>query len=289
MGKRFLPLVLLAAAGCGLSDYQARMDRQRERVQKFDDANRALDDPIDMPTMPQEKPKEPAKDAKEEPKEPEPAWLFDFYLRLPKGFGTAPKDKTPYYSPFPCFRYAGNEPGTDILIAAALKADHDPKAKDPEKFDKYYPNNFDYFVRMAIKDYFLKSAKADASWIDKAWPDKPDKRRPLAEPPFVVSPDSEVTDKQERVPYHFFELIEPAHPKAKDKKLSVFRVYVHDEPANIKDGVKEPGKQIAIVVHRPKQPDGPGDQFDKAMDFSLGTLDIGDAMKKRQDYRKAKR
>ena len=217
-----------------------------------------------MPSLPLPKPKEPAKDAKEEPKQAEDAWLFDFYLRLPKGFGSVPKDKTPYFSPFPCFRYAGPESGFDVLVAAAQNADF--RAKETEKFDKYYPENFRYFVRMAMKEFYAKAnPKADASWIDrqeekrKAEEDQAKKKGEVIPPKSFepVTPYSdESADPKKRVIYQYFaEYAEPANPKNKDKKLSIFRVYIHDEPARLKeDGTREPGKQIAIIVHRPGPP-----------------------------------
>src|SRR5579872_252464 len=84
-------LLVLSAAGCGLSDYQNRMDAQRARIQKFDDAHQALGDPIDIPTLPGKG----------------PSWPFDVYVRLPKSYVV---DKQPYGSNFGFFRYHGGEP-----------------------------------------------------------------------------------------------------------------------------------------------------------------------------------
>jgi hypothetical protein len=270
-----LAILLIGATGCGLADYQSRMDAQRERVKEFDDANRSLDDPIEIPMLPIDKPKTPPKDgAKEEPKEANPAWLFDFYLRLPKGFGKTPKDKTPYFSPFPCFCYTGNEPGHDILIAAAQVAD--PKAKEPEKFGKYTPENFRYFVRMAIKDFYAKTNNK----LDLKLPD-PAKERYQVIDVKMLSPFSDVTT---RIAYQLIVYSDAGNPKVKDPQQ--FRVYIHEESAIAKDGNKEPGKQIAIIVHRPNSSGDAKDAFDKAIDACLATLDTSDPATKRQQYKK---
>ena len=267
-----LAILLIGAAGCGLSDYHSRMDAQRERVKEFDDANRALDDPIEIPTLQREKPKNPPKDAAKDPKDDakDPnAWLFDFYLRLPKGFGSMPKDKAPIYSTFPCFRYAGNEAGYDIFVAAAFVVD--PK-KEKDEFGKYSPESFRFWLRTAIKDYYMKTNyKLDMKLLSKE----------MSTGVKVLSPFSDVTAK---IHYTYFEYPDPDNPKVKEKKEpSVFRVYFHEEPATVKDGNKEPGNQIAIIVHRPARP---SDAFDKAMDACLGTLDTKESLSKRGQFKK---
>ena len=67
-------LFILSVSGCGLSDYESRMDAQRARVQKFDDANNRLGDPIAMPMI------------QVKGGAAQPAWPFDIFLRLPKGY-----------------------------------------------------------------------------------------------------------------------------------------------------------------------------------------------------------
>jgi hypothetical protein len=275
-GKRvrrpmLLAILLIGVTGCGLADYQSRMDAQRERVKEFDDANRALDDPIEIPMLPVEKPKEPLKDGINDPGKDEanPAWLFDFYLRLPKGFGKTPKDKIPYFSPFPCFRYSGNEPGYDILIVANLVAEN---AKE-QKFGMSTRENFRLWVRMAVKDFYAKTNVA------KLELKLPDKERHQAIDVKTLSPNSDVTT---RILYQVSVYSDPGNPKVKEP--TQFRVYIHDEPANAKDGT--PGKQIAIVVHRPRHSGDGKDAFDTAIDACLGTLDANEALSKRQQYKK---
>jgi hypothetical protein len=267
-----LALLLLGAAGCGLSDYQSRMDKNREWVREFDEANRGLDDPIETPSVPLPKPKDPPKDAKEpakeEPKEAKPAWLFDVFLRLPKGFGTTPKDKIPYLSPFPCYRYAGAEPGHDILIAANVVADR--KAKEDPAIGKYYPEDFRHFVRRAIEQFYAKTNnKLDLKLPDKEKFEVKDFK--------VLSP---LSDSTARVAYQHVVYAD----SGKAKEPSVFRVYIHEEPATVIDEKKVPGKQIAIIVHRPVRTSN--DTFDKAVEACLGTLDTSDVVGKRLQYKK---
>ncbi|HZZ82728.1 MAG TPA: hypothetical protein VFE62_29790 [Gemmataceae bacterium] len=268
---------LLAVAGCGLSEYQSRMDAQRRRVTEFDIANRSLDEPIIIPYIQlQGAKKEPAKDAKDvkdENKEGIAAWPFDFYLRLPKGYGPTPKDKTPYYSPFPCFRYNASEPETDIFVAAAHIAD--AKAKDKEEFGKYFPDNFRIFVRLAIKDFYRQHTKGELKLPDKDQYEVIEVK--------ALSPYSDVNTK---IPYKYLSYSDANNANVKDP--TSFRVYLFEDYGSPKEEGKErtQGKQVAVVARRPLR--AQNDSFDKAIEASLGTLDVTlDSGNKRTNYRKA--
>src|SRR3954470_24265081 len=77
----YLPVILLCvAAGCGLSDYEKRMDEQRQRIKEFEDVNLLLDEPLEIPST-----KKPGGRDEMVPARPE------IYLRLPKGFGSVVK------------------------------------------------------------------------------------------------------------------------------------------------------------------------------------------------------
>jgi hypothetical protein len=271
---RFLVLLaflLLAGVGCGLSDYQSRMDVQRERVKEFDDANRSLDEPIVIPSIQLSTGPKKDKDGPKDDKEGINAWPFDFYLRLPKGYGATPKDKTPYFSPFPCFRYAANEADYDIFVAAAMAVD--PKSKDKEEFGKYYPDNFRQFVRLAIKEFYFKTYKTEL-------------RLPAQDGYQMIevktlSPYSNVTTK---IPYKYLAY---ADDYQKGKEPTMFRVYWYEESGAPREGGKDrdPGKQVAIIVHRPMR--AQNEPFDKAIEACLGTLDVSsDAGNKRTQFRK---
>jgi hypothetical protein len=65
---------LLAAAGCGLADYEERMLSAQSRARQFDEENQLLDEPITVPTRPDAEGGGP---------------LADVFFRPPKGFQSA--------------------------------------------------------------------------------------------------------------------------------------------------------------------------------------------------------
>lgn len=251
-GMRICWIALFAlAAGCGLPEYYTRMDAQRARLQEFDEVNSLLDDPIDMPTM-------PSITSKEE----KPAWPFDVHLRLPKGFGTAPKEKTPYYINFAFFRYGGEDATYNLFVVAAFVAESDKK----QETGKYYPKLFRNYVKSALEDYYAKNTtpkfllrlpenvKERTETLPRFLP-YPNEGKPLS---YSVSEYTDVVNKNVAT-------------------QSVFRVHVHEED----------GKQVCIVEQRPLR--GASDEFDKAVKACLRTLDVStDAGAKRAQFRKAK-
>ena len=74
--KILMTTAFALACGCGLSDYEKRMDEQRERMNLFDEENATLGDLIDMPSG-------------KDPRGAEIKVPFEIYLRLPKGIGGA--------------------------------------------------------------------------------------------------------------------------------------------------------------------------------------------------------
>jgi hypothetical protein len=257
-----LMLLLIGASGCGLSDYQNRMDAQRKRVQDFDEFNRLLGDPIEMPMVPNQKPKDPAKD---DEKEDAAAWPFDLFLRLPKGYGSTPKDKTPYYDPFPFYRYAGGSEGAiDLFVAAAWVTE--PKKDDV--YLKYSPVNFRIFIQRALEKYYLKTNKIDYVFQEKR---KTQKREPDFK---VVTPYAD-PDNPPKVTYSYLLYTDEENKKAPEH--SAFDVYIHEQA----------GKQVCIVVHRPLQPANA--ELTKSIEACLGSLDVSkDAANKRAQAKKAK-
>jgi hypothetical protein len=250
--KPLRPCVLLLIAfipssGCGLSDYQQRMDAQRVRIQKFDDTNNLLDDPIEMPIW---------KTTTEEKN----AWPFDVFLRLPKGFGTAPREKTPYYVNFAFFRYNSHEPAYSIFIVAADVA---LDAKQ-ETFGKYLPDKFRRYVGEGLKDFYRKKYKAELVL--------PEKEELRAEP---IERVALYPDDLKPILYRTCEYRDTSNPKAAEP--STFRLHLHESE----------GKQICIVEQRPLRT--PNETFDKAMRASLGTLEFGEAAaNKRAQFKKMK-
>ncbi len=245
----FVALLLIGAGGCGLSDYQNRMDAQRTRVQKFDEINNLLDDPIQMPMV-----------QIGVAKEDKPAWPFDIYLRLPSGFSTTPKEKTPYYINFAFFRYGGGDPAYNVFIVAAYVAD--PK-KDQE-IGKYHAKSFREYARAAIVDYYVKTQKFNLVLPDKVKPGIETAERVSMYP-----------DDLKPILYETYEYRDTSNTKLTEH--SVFRACFHESE----------GKQICIVVQRPLR--APNENFDKAIKACLGTLDMSsDAASKRAQFKKAR-
>jgi hypothetical protein len=244
-------LALAGASGCGLSDYQARMDAQRVRIQRFDDTNNLLDSPIEMPANPDQK----------------PAWPFDFYLRLPKGYVL---HKTPYSTNFAFYRYYTFEPGYNIFLAAALISP--PKAK--EMLGVYTLENFRGYVRLGIDDYYFKNYKADANFfLNKTKLFLPaDKLQYVTIEEPAHSPFSDVTTK---ISYSYVVFKDMANKQLKEH--SEFRAYFHESGH----------KQVAIVVQCPLR--GSNEAFDKSIKASLSTLDVSaEAISKREQFKKIK-
>jgi len=247
-------IVLIGASGCGLSDYQSRMDAQRRRVQEFDEANRLLDDPIDVPRI-------QIRDPKENTQIERAAWDFDIFLRLPQGYSTTARDKGPYNNFL--FRYfGGSEGGLGIFIAAAKVTDKE------QEFGKYSPATFRGYVKPALEDYYLKKYKAHYPLREKYNPDKKEFKvvtaYPNAEAPAKISYTTfTYTDEGNKIP---------------KEDPTAFDVYLHEKS----------GKQVCIVVHRPLQPANAA-KLKASIEACLGSLDITfEAATKRAEYRKAK-
>jgi hypothetical protein len=83
-------ILLLAPSGCGLKEYEERMEKQRKQAKAFDYNESFLDQPIEAP---------PQVDNK-------PAWRFDVFLRLPRGYLPAPRPTRYTYETVTLYRYA---------------------------------------------------------------------------------------------------------------------------------------------------------------------------------------
>jgi len=240
-------ICLMLAGGCGVSDYQNRLDEQRKRIQGIDEFNNLLDDPIDIPTM-----------QIGVSREEQPAWPFEVFLRLPKGYSATPKDKTPYY--IALFRYAGDDPNFNIFIVAAHIAEPDEK----QVFGKYHPKTFKLYVKTALEEYLFKTTKAKVSLVE-----------PKEESSDVVKSFAIYPEDAKRILYRQFEYREPGGTRTKD--VSVFRVHLHEDA----------GKQICVIEHRLTRT--ANEAHDNAFKASLRTLDISaDAIGKRAQFKKTR-
>lgn len=245
-----LPL-LLGASGCGLSDYHDRMDAQRKRIQAFDETHALLDDPLEHQQSDGEK-------------DEKAGWPFEFFLRLPKGFGTTPRDKTQYLKDFAMFHYTGTEPGVSMFVAASAVAD--PKDPKTEVKGRYLPGNFRIFVRLALEGFYEKNRKIKYTFQESA---QPIKTEFLA---FTAYPDPA---KPAKVVYtHQYTYTDEGNTKLAEH--IAFDVYIHEAA----------GKQVCIVVHRPVRPT---ERLTKSIEACLGTLDVSsDAGHKRAQFKKTK-
>jgi hypothetical protein len=234
--------VFLACAGCGLPDYERRIDAHRARLAAFDEANKLLENPLETPKK--------GEGNKDDP----PAWHADIFLRLPKGYGTTPKEKQPYNDPFPCFRYSNGEAHFSIFVAVNVAPD--PKAK--EEIGKYHAKNFSFFAKQAILDYYYKNTKIPIT-----------ERKPETRKVAELSPYPDTAGK---ITYQYFQ----TQLQKKGSEPSVFGIYLHEDA----------GKQVAILVERPLKLEK-ADEFNKSLEASLGSLDISsEAASKRAAFKK---
>ena len=240
---------LIVASGCGLSDYQSRMDAQRVRVQEFDESNVLLDDPLDMPTM-QINDKDKA------------AWLFDVYLRLPSNYGTQPKDKDPHGKPFPFFRFAGGKEGAHGIFVTAAFIVGDPKGDD--EWGKYHTASFGLNIKNALERYYSAINKTTNRLQEVARSQK-DVKLVGAYP----DPDKGVKTTFQHIVYS-----DAQNKQIKDH--SAFDVYIYETSL----------KQVCIVVHRPMNVASPI-ALNKSIEACLGSLDVSnEAGSKRSQFKK---
>jgi hypothetical protein len=127
---------VLCLAGCGTSHYQAMMAEQQERIEQIDEANKLLDEPLQLPAR------------KSEDKSPARPIVF---FRPPKGFSTNP---TANERSSILFKYSAsaksNAPFVDIGFAA--------ESLEPDKFWK------------ELLKAFPGAKEASASQVEKAAP-----------------------------------------------------------------------------------------------------------------------
>lgn len=253
-------LVLIGASGCGLSDYQSRMDAQRERVQQFDEANRLLDDPVNVPKIEFQDPKETNPQQKS-------AWPFDVFLRLPKGSGVSPKDNITFADNFVVFRYASFTPGAyNFFVAAARIADDNQKEPEPGKYTR---TGFLSYVKPAMDIYYANTYKIPAVLAQTTKVASKEVKVVTAYP----NPEAPATVK-----FSFFTYTDEANTQVLAKDRSAFDVYYHEKA----------GKQLCLIVHRPLQSANAA-SLKTAIETSLGTLDLtSEVSKKRSEHRKAK-
>jgi hypothetical protein len=143
-------VLALAAAGCGLADYEERMQQAQRAADRYDEENKYLGDPLVIPDRKPEPPAEGKAEGKAEgraegrrgPARAEP--LVNLFLRPPKGISPKPEDqpiqevlyrygpvtaaqtRTRGAGPAPGRAGAGGSPGsgfTDVYLAVGDDSD----------------------------------------------------------------------------------------------------------------------------------------------------------------------
>lgn len=159
VGATFLfALLILVVSGCGLSDYEQRLDRDRKRWQQFDEANKNLEAPIEPPTE-----KVVRVDNETKKKEVVTVPAFDeLFLRPPKGIATTAKDTDVFRSDskrVPAYLYAGKE-GFNLFVAMCKDEQMVGDSKDEKKrpSESQFRAQFQAEVCGALSSYARKVA-----------------------------------------------------------------------------------------------------------------------------------
>jgi hypothetical protein len=253
-------MALMGVVGCGLSDYEKRMDEQRRRVQEYDDTNNLLEDPLEM--LPN----------RLNPKEEGKSIWPDFFLRLPKGFGTKEKhkDRMLYNWPF-LGHYTCDDPALHLYVAAVGLADH--SGQEDLINAKYTLLNFRKIMKVAVEMVVRKQ-----HW-EPNWKKLSDKEFSISEAPAERVGVKQLTPLSGPTPSLTYTMIAYREKKSTENDPPKFLAYFYDEKP----------KQICIIVQHPVQL-SPDHAFHKQVEVCLGTLDLSsDAAKRRTDYFQLKR
>ncbi len=236
---QILFMLLSCACGCGLPDYEKRMDVQRARIAEFDEYNLLLDDPIDIPVTP----------IKAGKPETQPAWPFPVFLRLPKGYVPG-KEKPTSAKDFPRVRYKLEDAGMNIFVAAAMEV---KKGEDPGKH-MYLSSTFRTRIKAALADFCFKEYAIHVSLTERS-------KAQLEFAGLTPYPDTATT-----LAYDFAQYENLGGGSAKVPAPFTFELYVHENA----------GRQVAVVFQRAARLANM-DGHKKMVEACLGTLDISAA------------
>jgi hypothetical protein len=241
-------LLLLCVLGCAMSDYEARIDAQRKRLDTYDEENRLLGDAIEPPVH------------KGKKGHPVDSWPFSVYLRLPREVLGDFHEKNQYqFQDLPLFRYSGRE-GVNVFVAAGLiSGKKDDKSKEGKaKEGKARPtewsvDTFRDYVRGALIEFYRKEHKGavDFPTFDRGRFQKMEKQ-PISElgtPLPAISFDAMAfTDDTNRFV----------------KEHSLFQAYFYQSG----------NQQLAIIFQSPLASKS-DENLIKTVDWSLKSLEIG--------------
>lgn len=236
--RSILALLGLAVFGCGLSDYEARMDATHAYLARYDEENKILGEVIDQPTEIVRK------------TETRDVWPFMVLLRLPRGVSGTLDEKARLSRAFPLYVFAGSD--SYVYVAAGVAVDKtDPKtgALSPEDFRKAslvaISNGYSFYGLNAHNGSLYTQPQVGA-------PQKVTKQpQPLRE---TTTPP---------LPLTFEALTFQGEMKANSVKYQ-FQLYQ----------LRQGDRQAVVIYQIPL--DRAGGDTQKAIDMSLKSLDISD-------------
>ena len=144
---RYAAIALVLLCGCGLADYEKRMDEQRERLRLLDEEATLLGDMIELPS---------GKDTYGK----EVQVPFEIFLRFPKGINGAyvPGPKAIYYfAKQPLYRYSGKG-DFNVFVAWAKLAEKGAKAEE----DEVFAEDFRTRLRGGLHDFITREYQVNA-------------------------------------------------------------------------------------------------------------------------------
>lgn len=143
-----MAILAFLISGCGLDDYEKRMDQQRARLRVFDEENKFLGELLDLPP-----------DRKDGSK----AIPFDVFLRLPRGTSKtiADKDGATAVGDITIYRYPGTD-GPTVFLAAGLQgtAEQRKEGKGDMPFEDFR-DGFRLGLATVLKKYFKAPEKIE--------------------------------------------------------------------------------------------------------------------------------
>jgi hypothetical protein len=225
---------LIALLGCGLSDYEKRMDEQRARLDAFDEEAKLLGGLIEQPYVLDEKGKK------------KNALPFDVFFRVPKGVAPAfikGREATHVFAEQPLYRYSGGG-DVNVFLAAAKLPGKPTKIPPKEKEYEVSPEEFRFRVRGGLQDYFQREHR-----VTIELPEKVEYRK-----------EKKVARRGAALRDLTFDTIVFEDPR--QQAPSRVHVFFHQWI----------DRQVAIVFQTPKQK--ADEPFLKTMDVSLKTLEI---------------
>ncbi|MCI0681848.1 MAG: hypothetical protein L0Y71_07065 [Gemmataceae bacterium] len=185
-----LAALLGASAGCGLADYEKRMDEQRARLELYDEENKLLGAPLDKPRG-----KDPYGNDIKVP--------FDVFLRVPKRIARSFRGAEMMYhsaSKQPLYRYAGRGDFNVFIAMAQVAA---PTTK-PAAGDAA-PEEFRARVREALMEYISREYRMSVNPPDFADLKKDTRKATRDGQPRTLDFDATVFDDPRRQePSRFF-------------------------------------------------------------------------------------